>query len=261
MCACSFSGKLNIWSLAKVFESTRYTVLHNGFGHFDRLKDDNHYIFMANTSYSATDIGNTLNTEDLWGFKFPLYAKLYINFAGTSSVSFKITVSSPRTGSLLFSGYMTFLYVDLNTRKPALFPDWYMELENFRNLEPPQHRLVTPSIPPEAFALTTKSNFQDIDFNGHVNQSVYVKWCTDAGTDAALNGHYRGIRHNIGAYPLDNLDIRYLKEGGLQETFVIYTWQDSHSPLTLHFVVTKSGQPTVIVRFHLKSLSISKSHL
>ena len=259
-CTILFSGKITLWSIAKVFEAIRYTVLLKGFGHYDRLKDKNHSIFMASTSYHFTDVANNLTAFEFWSDTYPLYVRLNINYAGTSAFSFKISLCYHRTGVTLYTAYMTFVYVDYLTRKPCPFPDWYNEAKKLQMFESPQPRLALPNIPAGAFAYTTVSAFSDIDHNGHVNQSIYVKWCTDAGTVAALSGHYTGFSKNIGGYPFESMQLKYAKEGMVHETFITYTWQDVSNSLVLYFVVTKQNEPAVFAKLHFKSFK-SKSLL
>lgn len=239
--------------MAKLFECIRYSVLPHGFGHFDRLKDVEHSIFMASTSYHVTDQGNLLNARTHWGMKYPMYGLLNIIYAGSSAFSFEIKLNNYCTGELLISAVMTFVYVDYKTRKPAQFPAWYDELKKLKPLGPALSRLATPDVPENVFQYEIVSSFSDIDHNGHVNQSVYVKWCTDVGTEAALKGCYSVFTDNIGKYPLDILEMKYLGEGLVDEVFIISTWQDNASPLVLHFTITKLGKITFVAQFTYKS--------
>ncbi|KAL4228366.1 hypothetical protein ACF0H5_011414 [Mactra antiquata] len=247
---------MNIWSVAKLFEGIRYTVLSKGFGYFDRLKDVDHSIFMAGTTYNVTEKGNQINTYQHWGTKYPLHVTVNIFYSGNSAFSFKIEVTEKQSGELLMSSALTFVYVDFRTRKPAQFPDWYFEAKKGKDFGPPMARLSSPKIPDTAFQFKTKCTYADIDFNGHVNQSIYVKWCTDAGTEAALNGHYKNFSHNIGKYPLKSLNLKYIGEGFVDEIFVINTWQDENDPLILHFGIMKNDKLTLVAKFTYWSAEI-----
>ncbi|XP_060589769.1 uncharacterized protein LOC132744969 isoform X6 [Ruditapes philippinarum] len=249
-------GKMNLWSMAKLFECIRYAVLPYGFGHFDRLKDDEHSIFMASTAYHISEYGNTLNTRPHWGLNFPMYTTLDIIYSGSSAFCFEIKLTNYENKKLLMSARMTFVYIDYKTRKPAPFPGWYIEAKKLKSFGPALPRLATPEIPGNAFQYEVTSCYSDIDHNGHVNQSIYVKWCTDAGTEAALKGLYSGFTENIGKYPLDNLEIKYIGEGFVEENFVINTWQDKVSPLILHFAITKQGELTIVAKFSYKTADI-----
>lgn len=254
------SGKLNLWSMAKMFEAIRYTVFENGFAYLDRLRDKEHSVFMAGTSYHATDNVNMLTSHTLWGYNFPLYVRMFINYVGTSSISFKINLSNRNTSDVLFTAFMTFVYVEFLTRKPCPFPGWFNQAKKSQRFDSPQPRLPVPAMPSAAFMFETQSVFSDIDHNGHVNQSVNVRWCTDAGTEAAQRGHYKGFKNNIGSYPLEKLEIKYAQEGMVHEQFVICTWQDTTNPLVLHFIMTKSQKPCVFVMIQFKSFT-SKARL
>ncbi|KAH3705059.1 uncharacterized protein LOC127860371 isoform X4 [Dreissena polymorpha] len=249
-------GKLNLWSVAMVFQCIRYTVLEKGFGHFNRLKDANHSIFMAGTSYEFTDKGNALRTLNLWGLKQPMIARLRIIHAGTSSFTFEINLNLHKTGESLITSCMTFVYVDYRTRKSVSFPDWYNTVKPKQIFLQAPSRLVTPLVPQDAFKFEVFAAFSDMDFNGHVNQSVYVKWCTDAGTEAAIKGHYSGFSGNIGRYPISKFKVKYIGEGFVNDKFEICTWQDKVQPLRLHFVFIKDRVVNIVVELCFKSLEI-----
>lgn len=251
------SGKMNLWSMSKLFECIRYAVLAHGFGHFDRLKDAEHSIFMASTAYHMTDSGNRLNTRPHWGMKFPLHAALNIIYAGSSAFSFEVTLTNHTTGETLITACMTFVYVDYKTRRPAKFPAWYEKLKTKKIFGPALPRLKTPEIPEKVFQYQVRSMYSDIDHNGHVNQSIYVKWCTDAGTEAASKGQYSGFTDNIGSYPLDSLEINYIGEGMVDEDFDIKTWQDKEVPLILYFAILKQGKLAFVAKFTYKACDVS----
>ncbi|WAR05071.1 hypothetical protein MAR_020440 [Mya arenaria] len=250
-------GKMNLWSLAKLFESIRYVVLPNGFCHYNRLKDVGHSIFNAETSYHLSDKGNKLKAQTHWGTNYLMHAHLKVFYAGTSAFSFEIIVREHETGDFLAKALLTFVYVDFKTRRPATFPDWFNKLKENQHFGPPSPRLARPSIPLDAYKFEIQAAFSDIDFNGHVNNSIYIKWCTDAGTEAALKGHYSGFSENIGKYPMDVFEIKYLGEGVVSDVFEILTWQDQENPFVLHFVFTKNEKVSVVVRFQYKSLQFS----
>jgi len=210
-------------------------------------------MFMASTQYHITEEGNNIFAYKDWGTNLPMYVTLRINYAGKSAFSFIIHITNNDTCDLLYSSTLTFVYVEYKTRKPVPFPDWYNQLKEQQKFDPPQPRLPTPVIPPGAFTFQVKSSFADIDHNGHVNQSIYVKWCTDAGTEAALKGNYSRFADNIGKYPLDIFEVKYIGEGFVGETFVVYTWQDSTVPLVLYFAITKMEKITLVARFKYKS--------
>jgi len=211
---------------------------------------------MASTSYRLADKGRNVKTYTHWGMKTPLLAKLQIRYAGSSSFSFDYEVTEESSGEILFSAVMTFVYVDFRTRKPAKFPAWYNKWKNQQSLGTPPTRLETPLVPSNAFRFDVQASFSDIDHNGHINQSIYVKWSTDAGTEAALKGHYSHFNENIGKYPLKTLDLKYLGEGIVNDVIEIFSWQDAHSPLVLHFVFKNKGKIAVVARFEYESKGI-----
>ena len=244
---------MTIWSVAKLFESIRYTVLRQGFAYYDRFIDNDHSIFMASTEYRFKDGAMGLKAKTHWGIHFPMYVFLNVIYAGTSSFTFDCILYNHATGEELMAGNLTFVYVNFMTRKPAKFPDWYNQCKKSRKFGPPITRLQTPDIPKHAFAFEVRSSYSDLDFNGHVNQSIFVKWCSDAGSEAAICGYLPDFKTEIGKYPESRIRLKYVGEGMVDQYFVIYAWQDENLPLTINFVITRERKIIFVAIFSYSS--------
>ena len=247
----------------KVFEAIRYVALPAGFAYYERFRDDEHSIFMAGTTYRISKEANSLRAKSHWGRNFPLHAALKVIYVGKSSFSFVIHLRDYKTDTEIWSATLTFVFVDFKSRRPVPFPAWFKEkcLElDLVNGSPPS-RLSTLKYPPKIFKYETKAMFSDIDFNGHVNQSVYVRWCTDAGAEAAVNGFYRDFNQDIGFYDIEKLEVRYIGEGMIDDEFSVMTWQDDVMPRTLNFQITKLGKPAFVAKFSYAKESSMSSKL
>lgn len=240
-------GHMTLWSRAKLFECLRYVLFTNGFGYYIEFIDSEHSVFMAGTEYNFSDKFDTIVSKTHWGINFPLYARFHVVNLGNSSFTFDANLYNHRTGELLASGLMTFVYVNLATRKPALLPSWYKAQSLARNTV--HNRIARPSIPDNVFTLEVTAKSSDIDFNGHVNQSIFLKWCGDAGAEAALKGGYSNFTKNIQMYPVKKITLQYIGEGMLDQTFVVKTWQDPDTKNILHFVIVRNRQIIFVARF------------
>ena len=260
----SFAGKWTLWSVVKVFEAIRYVALPAGFAYYERFRDNYHSIFMAGTTYKVSKEANNLRAKTHWGRNFPLYAYLKVIYVGKSSFSFEIQLRDYKTGVGICSATLTFVFVDFKSRRPAPFPAWFRdkcsERQDLFGGSPPP-RLPTIECQPEVFKYETKAMFSDIDFNGHVNQSVFVRWCTDAGAEAASKGFYRDFNQDLGFYDVKKMEVKYIGEGMIDEEFVVMTWQDDVIPFTIHFQITKQGKPAFVGRFSYAKVSNSSSKL
>ena len=259
-----FAGKWTLWSVVKVFEAIRYVALPAGFAYYERFRDKDHSIFMAGTIYRVSKEANNLRARTHWGRNFPLYAELKVFYVGKSSFSFEILLRNYKTAVEICSAVLTFVFVEFKSRRPVPFPTWFrekcLERHDLRNGTPPP-RLSTTEGPSDVFKYETKAMFSDIDFNGHVNQSVYVRWCTDAGAEAATNGFYRDFKQDIGFYDIEKMEVKYIGEGMIDEEFVVMTWQDDIIPLTIHFIIMKQGKPAFVGRFSYTKDSLASSKL
>ena len=245
-----------------MFEAIRYSALPAGFAFYERLKDKDHSIFMAGTTYTLTKEANDLRAKSHWGVNFPLLANLKIIYVGKSSFSFEIVLNNYTAH--IATAVLTFVYVDFKSRRPVPFPGWFRDVraEKASVLQPlPPQRLPTPEIPEAVFRYETRAIFSDIDFNKHVNQSVYVRWCTDAGAEAASRRFYKDFRQDIGVYDIEKMEVKYIGEGMLDDEFVVNTWQDKEIPFTIHFVVTKQGKVSFVGRFSYCNDSVKQSKL
>ena len=101
------------------------------------------------------------------------------------------------------------------------------------------------SIPVEVtlvFSYEIKALMSDCDKNGHVNQTAYVKWCSDVGVLAADLGRYRNFKKDIGMYALKELSVQYIGETLVDETVLVQTWEDTNEEMTVHFVIKKKDK-------------------
>ena len=251
------SGKLTVWAVAKLFEAIRYSALVHGFGLYDRLKTKDRSIFMASVRYDFTENINNLTAREVSGMKYPLLARLSIANIGKSSFTFATDVYKHKTDEKIINAYMTFVYVDFKTRKPAAFPPWVGEAAKSKQFIKPLGRLLTPEVPATAYTYSTRAFASDIDFNGHVNQSIYVKWCSDAGTDAALKGRYSGFTQDLGKYPTKQISVKYIGEGFQGDQFVVNTWLDETDKNVLHFVITRDNGVVFVSRFSYFTCGLS----
>ena len=232
--------------------------------YYERFRDKDHSIFMAGTTYTFYKEANKLRGKSHWGISFPLHAHLHLFHVGTSSFTFEIRLRDYKTGMDICTAVLTFVFVDFKTRKPVPFPAWFTDkcadVPCLRERGPPQ-RLKTPPMPPRVFKYETKALFSDIDFNNHVNQSVYVRWCTDAGAEAASKGFYRDFNQDIGVYDIKEMKVKYIGEGMINDEFLVLTWQDETMPRTIHFLITKQGRTTFVGRFSYEQRTVYPSQL
>ena len=224
-------------------------MFHAGFAYYDRFYDENFGYFVVNTAYVFTKSGNKMTAKSIWGIYSPIIARAKIVHVGASSFTFETTMFDFKTGVKLCSLFLTFVYIDKRIRKTAKLPAWVAEAKsNLKNGLPPRRLEILP-VPPNAYTYSVKALHSDIDDNGHINQAVYIKWCTDASTDAAENGLFHGFSRNMGSYDIEKMEVSYIAEGLVNDEFVVATWQDHISLNMIHFIMKVKGKLTFAARF------------
>ncbi len=96
-------------------------------------------------------------------------------------VTFREFEAKTAEGELLFTARSQWVLFDLNTRRLARMdrvPDWNRDPTRFANLETFDNHLLRPSPESEVTPCYVRNN--DIDLNGHVNNSIYIVWAVQA---------------------------------------------------------------------------------
>ena len=235
-----------------MFESMRNVVIPAGFCYYEELNDENHAFFVVNTTYNVTKDGNKICVHNNWGKHSPIIGIGRIVYIGTSSLTIALTMFDYKTGVQLCSCLLSFVYVDIASRKSVKLPTWFREsvskiphLQNAR----PAPRFGDFSVPPNIYKYNVKALHSDIDYNGHVTQSVYVKWCNDAGTDAAVNGFYFDFQENISNYDIEKMEVSYIGEVLVNDEIVVGTWQEDGNKKKLGFAMSTKRGPVFAARF------------
>ena len=116
--------------------------------------------------------------------------------------------------------------------------------------------------PPSSYKYFVKALHSDIDGNGHVNQAVFIKWCCDAATDAALNGAFQDFKHNMKAYNVEKVEVKYVREGLANEEYVVETWQDEKLLRTAaDFVISRRDSTVVFMGRFTYNSALQASNL
>ena len=234
-------------------ELVRYAVLfrHGAFYTRDLTADGQHFIFIVNNTFSFDREINSLRRDDVWGYYKPFRFVAWFSGFGKSSCSISQNMYDHHSGHLLYTATTSFVYVDRQTRRPCELPKWFVErAEEYLNKINPiiNHALEKKSIasiPVEVtlvFSYEIKALMSDCDKNGHVNQTAYVKWCSDVGVLAAGLGRYRNFKKDIGMYALKELSVQYIGETLVDETVLVQTWEDTNEEMTVHFVIKKKDK-------------------
>ena len=100
----------------------------------------------------------------------------------------------------------------------------------------------------EVFSYEIKALQSDCDKNDHVNQTSYLKWCSDVGALVADFGKYPNFKKDIGMYALEEISVFYIGETLVDETVVVKSWEDPNEERTVNFVIKKKDKVIFIAK-------------
>jgi len=229
------SGKLYLWSLAKLVESVRWQGLKHGLGHYQTLcSKQNKALFVVGQDIQFCEEFHekTFCYERNFGVQEPLRFFTYVSEAGKTSYTNVTDWVDFLSGKLLVRFSVKLVYVDKSTRKPIDLPEVF-----FRGLSEhlplvkarPLTKVPPLLVPQETFSRRVHVLHSDCDMNKHANQATYIKWCADAGTHAAFSGHLNGFHGNIDSYKVKQTKIQYLGESNVNDKIDVYVWTDERS--------------------------------
>jgi len=162
---------------------------------------------------------------------------------GRTSFSFVSKLTNDQTGEFLGELLLKYVLIDRNTRKatpiPLSFAEKYSKHQK-KNVEFSGLGIKdAPKPPTEVFRMKAIPLHSDTDRNSHVNQSVYIRYCSDCATEAALSGVYRHFSSDMCWYPLLEMNIYHANESLANEELSVETWQDPEDFRIIFFVIKR----------------------
>ncbi|XP_060589765.1 uncharacterized protein LOC132744969 isoform X2 [Ruditapes philippinarum] len=246
-------GKVGLWSLGKVFESIRSVAMATGFMYYlDLLHKPNRTLFVGGHVLTLNKDFHNIRYSNMFGRKNFLKADIYISDVGKSSYTVATDLYDFQSGVKLCSCKTIQVFVDKQLRKPVPLPEEiFVGLDNHLKSVKRQtiKREKMPSIPSEAFQYEIKALHSDSDFNHHVNQAMYIKWCSDAGSLGAHKGHFSYFKRHIELYPLKSAEYQFIGETLVNDIVTVNVWEDvTVKDKVLRFAVTRSGRIVFVLK-------------
>ncbi|XP_013414900.1 uncharacterized protein LOC106176879 isoform X2 [Lingula anatina] len=171
----------------------------------------------------------------------PVLYQHRVHHLGKSSYSLSGLCKLPNSDESIAEIVCSVVTVDKYTRKSSPLPDWF-RTRFHDNTKVPHPTTLNPlkSIPAEAFCHDLTVRPSDTDENGHTNQAVYIKYCSNtkylAATSNLLPPNYIDNDHKVKV-----IDTLYTRESSTGDKLKCYVWQGK--PMVLHFQVHKDSEP------------------
>ena len=211
-----------------------------------------HFMFIASTTITFSKDAHFIR-DNIWGFPSPFHFISGLSNVGNTSFTVSQDMFDYKSGRKIQSSVNKTVYVDAKTRKPTRLPDWFTsKAKQFLDLKRKERQSIDKTdpvnIPDNAFQYDIKALQSDCDFNLHVNQASFLKWCTDAGAMAVLNRKYKSFTEDIGMFAIETLSVQYKGEVLRDETVTVFTWEDDSEPRTLHFALKNYDSLVMIAK-------------
>lgn len=142
------------------------------------------------------------------------------------------------TGKRLFRATSSWYIVDLKTKSVINIHQQYPEFSVFEKRDDDLDLRKLKSITEVDFEKVFHVRYEDLDFNGHVNNTIYITWALEA-----LDYDFR-ISHK-----LKNLDIYFKHEVKYGDDVVSMVKVDKENMITEHLIkLANSGEEVCLIR-------------
>ncbi len=187
----------------------------------------------------------------------PIKATDRVIHVGKTSQQRVIEIRSLYTGKLLHYTVGLFVHVDPVTRRPTPVPKNIRAFTGYQKYFIP--RTKARDIPPNAYVTSVRVQMSDIDRNGHMNQSHYIRVCHDAMCDAASSGFLSRMKGDLAKHRIKSVASLHQGEAKAGDALLISTWVERGEPLIIHTAVKR--QQTDIMQCTMEFQKEINSHL
>ncbi|XP_078581926.1 uncharacterized protein LOC144865216 [Branchiostoma floridae x Branchiostoma japonicum] len=171
-----------------------------------------------------------------------------VGYVGRTSYELKGDVRLAGSGVVLCRFSVMSVVVDISTRRPVALPE---TLRRKGRGPRPTSCLPFSSKPPATHSQRFDVRESDLDFNGHTNQSNYIRFCSDAAAFATKLGRYPSLKGDLLKYPLKKIAMLYEKEALLGDPLQVESWEIPSKPVSLGFKVTRGNDDVIRGLFEL----------
>lgn len=229
------AGKLDLWRVAKHFESGRAIGINYGFTKALKLSATVGLFVRYQTIEMYPEFYFTANVSSPWQMKS------HVAHVGRTSYWYKSETHCRRSGKLLAESLCQAVRVSRSTHRPIdLLADRFAKFKAAETMTAPP-RTVFPSKAPDrksTFVLTTKALPSDTDSNQHVNQSACFKYCLDCVSFAAMEGKVLLMfSRDVAYYNVKSFESEYIGEMMAGDEVEVQCWQDDIELCTLYFLL------------------------
>lgn len=201
------------------------------FSYYELVSGRNRTFFNASTIIQMEKEASNICFDSHFGLNKPFKFQLYVSHIGNTSFTYVVEMFDQCTGAKYGRCLSKVVYVDAKTRRPVRLPEKLIRgakayIES-RKISPQSvEKMGLFDVPKSALSYKLKVLHSDCDRNLHVNQSTYIRWCSDA-----LCHHLSESGYLISSENNDNerlqlkeLTVQYIGEALVNDNIIVYTW-------------------------------------
>eukprot|EP00058_Branchiostoma_floridae_P012605 XP_002598093.1 hypothetical protein BRAFLDRAFT_85690 [Branchiostoma floridae] len=181
-----------------------------------------------------------------------------VGHVGRTSYELKGDVQLAGSGAVLCRFSVMSVVVDISTRRPVPLPE---TLRRRGHGPRPESCLPFASALPATHSQRFDVRESDLDFNGHTNQSNYIRFCCDAAASAVKSGRYPSLKRDLLSYRLKKIAMLYENEALLGDPLQVESWEIPSKPVSLGFKVTRGNDDVIQGLFELYGEHAQKAKL
>ncbi|KAI8492993.1 hypothetical protein Bbelb_289970 [Branchiostoma belcheri] len=171
-----------------------------------------------------------------------------IGHVGKTSYVFKGEVCLETSKESLCRFDTQLVHVDMSTRQPTALPQHLQQ-----KTKGPRPTFTLPVLPntPTMYSCKVRVGESNIDENGHTNQSVYSRLCSDTTAIGTKAGRYTSLSGDVLKYPVKKIAMLFQKEALLGDVLEVQSWEIPSKSISLVFQVKRGEDDIVRCLFEL----------
>ena len=226
-----------------------YGWMNGLFSYYELVSGRNRTFFNASTIIQMEKEVSDICFDSHYGLNKPLKFQLSVSQIGNTSFTYIVEMFDQCTGVRYGRCLSKVVYVDAKTRRPVGLPEKLIRgakayIESRKIIPQNVEKMGLFNVPKSALPYELKVLHSDCDRNLHVNQSTYIRWCSDALCNHLSESGYLGSSENNvnERLQLKELAVQYIGEALVNDNIIVYTWVASDQIL---FAITNGERKQI----------------
>ncbi|OWF49371.1 uncharacterized protein LOC110451909 isoform X2 [Mizuhopecten yessoensis] len=244
------TGHISVWNVAKMISSAVDVLCRCGYTEREAALTDTRRAFLVR---QRLVISPRLHSETSKIIDTNILVTATAGKVGKSSRTSNAELRSSGSDVAFVKCAYTGVLFDTNINRPVPYPKWFAEKYcsplSYIDNSHIQAKKDMVSFPSNAHRTQLKVRHSDTDFNMHVANAEYLRYCMEAATDASISGYFRHFSRDMCWYPVLELDIIYLAQSRPGEMLDVYTWQDEYDIQAIYFSIHRDRTAIAVSAF------------